>query len=84
MPVDLFRNKNINIHTLILPISTLNLLMHILLHLALKYPGARGLVKVSDFENVRRVDPVVCPSAHHMVALDVEFVYGDLPSDKNG
>ena len=64
--------------TLIFPISTLHLLVHILLYLALQHPRARRLVKVGDFQYVRGIDPVVHTPAHDMVSLDIEFVYRDL------
>lgn len=61
--------------TLVFAISTLHLLVHALLHLALQDTRARRLVVVGDFEDVRRVDPVVGAPAHDVVAADIVFVH---------
>ena len=61
--------------TLIFAITSLHLLMHSLLDLALQNPCPRGLVKVCDFQDVRCVDPVVGPPSHDMIAFHIVLVY---------
>lgn len=64
--------------TLIFSITPLNLLMYSLLHLSLEYPCPGWLVVVGNFENVGGVYVMIMPSAHDMVALNIEFEHRDL------
>lgn len=64
--------------TLVLSISTLNLLVHAFLHLPLQDSGSRRLVVFGYLKDVRRIDPVVLASAHDMVPFDRVFVDGNL------
>jgi hypothetical protein len=66
------------IHTLIFPVSTLDLLVYTLLHLALKNPSPAGLVILRDFQDVGSVDPIVRSSSHAVVTFAVEFIDGYL------
>lgn len=76
-----FSNSHKYTHTLIFSVSTLHLFMHILLHFALKHSCSRWLIKVGDFKDVRRIDPVICATTHHMVSLYIELVYWDLTNN---
>lgn len=61
-------------HTLIFPVSTLDLLMHAFLHFSFQDPRPRGLVKIGYFEDMCGIDPAVGPPAHDIVAVDIELV----------
>lgn len=45
--------------TLIFPVSTLNLLVFTLLHLAFEHASALRFVKTGDFQDLSRVEPRV-------------------------
>lgn len=45
--------------TLIFAVSSLDLLVHALLHFALEDSRSRRLIVLSSFENMRRIDPVI-------------------------
>lgn len=64
--------------TLVFAISSLHLLVHALLDLALENAGASRLVEVGDLQDVGCIDPVVGAAAHNMVAGNIELVDGDL------
>lgn len=70
-------------HTLIFAVSTLHLLMHTLLHLALEDTGPGRLVVVGDLQDVGSVDPVIGATAHDMVARDIAFVHWNLPDHQH-
>lgn len=52
--------------------------MHSFLHFTLKNPGSGRLVVVGDLQDMSGIDPVVGPTAHNMVAVDIVFVDGHL------
>lgn len=64
--------------TLVFAITSLNLFVHTLLHLALENAGSAGLVIVRDLQDVCSIDPVVGSAAHAVVALAVVLVDRDL------
>lgn len=64
--------------TLVLSISSLNLLMNPLLHFPLQDPGSRRFVEVGDLEDMCGIDPVIRPPPHHLVAIGDEFVHRNL------
>ena len=67
-----------NPFTLVFSVATLNLFMNTFLDLSLQYPGARGLVKSSDLQDMGCVDPIVRSTSHDMVALDIKLIDRDL------
>lgn len=69
-------------YTLVLAISTLHLFMDALLNLALQNARSRGFIKPSHFEDVRSIDPIVGPSSHNMVAIDLEFIHRYLDDEE--
>lgn len=67
--------------TLILPVSSLDLLMGILLHLSLQDARSCGLVEAGGLQDVCGVDPVVLATSHDMfleVGSELILVHGDL------
>lgn len=71
--------------TLVLSISTLNLLVDVFLHFALQDSGARGLVESGGFEDMCRIDPVVVSPSHYMlfeICSELEFPYRNLPEKR--
>jgi hypothetical protein len=67
--------------TLVFAVSSLDLLVGVLLHFALKDSGACGLVEAGCFQDVCCVDVVIMATAHHMllpVDTELEFPNGDL------
>ena len=65
---------------LIFAISALDLLMHALLHLAFEDSGPCRFIEAGDLQNVRRIDPVVGPPSHDMIASNLELIDRDLHS----
>src|ERR1700750_1365273 len=64
---------------LVLSVSALDLFVNALLHLALEYAGAGGLVEASCFQDMCCIDPVIHFAAHDVHAWsDAEFVYWNL------
>lgn len=64
--------------TLIFSVSTLDLLVYTLLHLALEDAGPARLVVVRDFQDVGSIDPVVGSASHTVVTFAIELIDGDL------
>jgi hypothetical protein len=71
-------NSTSCIYTLVFSVSTLHLLVHTLLHLALEDPSPTGFIIFRDLQDVSSVDPVVGSASHTVVALAIEFVDGHL------
>lgn len=69
---------------LVLSIAALDLLVDAFLDLALEDTGARRLVVLGYLEDVGSIDPVVCATAHDMVAVDIALVDGDLGNMVSG
>ena len=66
------------IHTLILSVTSLDLLMHTLLDFPLQNSSPSRLVIFGYFEDMCRVDPVVRPSAHDVIVVDIELIDGNI------
>jgi hypothetical protein len=67
--------------TLVFAVPSLDLLVGVLLHFALKDSGACGLVEAGCFQDVCCVDVVIMATAHHMllpVDTELEFPNGDI------
>jgi hypothetical protein len=64
--------------TLVFSISTLNLLMDAFLNLPFEDAGSRRLVKPSRFEDMCRIDPVVCPSSHDAISVQLKLKHRNL------
>ena len=52
--------------------------MYPLLDLAFQDASSCGLVKARCFEDMRCIDPIITPSSHDTVAIDLELEHGDL------
>ena len=78
--LDLSRTDG-SLPTLILSVATLDLLVHVLLHLTLEDAGSGGLVEAGCLQDVCRVEPVIVAAAHNMffeVGAELELVDGNL------
>lgn len=64
--------------TLVFSISTLNFLMHTLLHFSFQNPCSCRFVEACDFENVSGIDPVIRTTSHDVVGANFELVDGHL------
>ena len=62
MPVPMFGK---DVRTLVFAISTLNLLVHLLLNLALQDSGTGGLIETSSLQYMRGIDPIIVTTAHN-------------------
>ena len=58
---------------LILSIAALHLFVNPLLYISLQYPRPRRLVVIAHFQDMRRVDVIIGPTAHHTMSFDIEF-----------
>ena len=52
--------------------------MYPLLDLAFQNASSCGLVKARCFEDMCCIDPIITPSSHDTVAIDLELEHGDL------
>ena len=73
-----FQQGFIDSLTLILSITSLNLLMYTFLHFSLQNSCSLRLVIVGYLEDMRSIDPIVLAASHDMVSIDIEFKDGDL------
>lgn len=67
--------------TLIFPVTSLDLLVDVFLHVPLEDACPGRLVEAGGLQNVRRIDPIILSAAHHMflkVRTKLVFVDGDL------
>ena len=72
--------------TLIFAVTSLNLLVNVLLHLALENSCPGRLVEAGRLEDVCGIDPVVRAPAHDMffqVDTKLEFVHGNLVDEQD-
>lgn len=78
-------NKSKNCHdivsglcALIFPITALNLLMQLFLHLPLQDSSPRWLVKACSLQNMRRINPIIMATTHNMfLEIGSELVFVD-------
>lgn len=65
-------------HTLIFAITALYFLMDSLLDFSFQNSSSCRLVKPGRFQNMCRIDPIISPSSHHTITVDLELVHRDL------